>query len=275
MKNSTKSLKSLILKLYRYGWKFLRNCYVSIRYRSYWQSLRGKYRGQRGWVIGNGPSLSVEDLDKLKGEITIASNKIYLAFEETDWRPSFVTCCDTVLWKKIKRECTKNYPRIHLSSLLINPLTDLFSRKRIFFKTLSPVKLDPSLGCSFSDNVVKGMHNGYSITYENIQFAHHLGLNPIYIIGCDHYYGGEENMAGKDLVAGKAQVEAKEINHFHPDYRKKGEVVSPAFIDGMNAAYAQAQAFATKNNITIINATRGGHLEAFKRCDFDQIIRQK
>ena len=42
----------------------------------YLSSIKNKFKGQRGFVIGNGPSLRVEDLERIKNEVSIASNKI-------------------------------------------------------------------------------------------------------------------------------------------------------------------------------------------------------
>jgi hypothetical protein len=60
-------------------------------------ALYNIHQGKRCFVIGNGPSLRIADLDRLKGEITFASNKITLAFTETDWRPTYYTVCDAVV----------------------------------------------------------------------------------------------------------------------------------------------------------------------------------
>ena len=48
-----------------------------------------KYKGQRCFIVGNGPSLNLEDLNKLKNEKTFAFNRIYYIFDKTEWRPSF------------------------------------------------------------------------------------------------------------------------------------------------------------------------------------------
>ena len=54
------------------------------------------HKGKRIFVIGNGPSLKYDDLEKLKKnkEICIAANKIYLAFDNTKWRPNYLCISD-------------------------------------------------------------------------------------------------------------------------------------------------------------------------------------
>ena len=37
---------------------------------------KGIYHGQRCFIIGNGPSLTIADLDRINGEFSIASNSI-------------------------------------------------------------------------------------------------------------------------------------------------------------------------------------------------------
>src|SRR5262245_12870616 len=72
--------------------------------REFWRVNRGRFSGRRGFVIGNGPSLKTTDLDRLRNEITIASNRIYLAYSETNWRPTLLTCGDRLVWEKFAGE---------------------------------------------------------------------------------------------------------------------------------------------------------------------------
>lgn len=59
--------------------------------------LKDIHRGRRAVIVGNGPSLKIDDLGRLKNEITFAANRIFLAFGETDWRPTYYTMCDAVV----------------------------------------------------------------------------------------------------------------------------------------------------------------------------------
>lgn len=230
----------------------------------YWRNLKDAHKGQRGFVIGNGPSLKMEDLDRLQDEITIASNKIYLAFEKTDWRPTYFTVCDALVWKKIKGEVHRFITNVHAASYLFG--TPLKLRKRVrFWKFLHPRDSQGEL--HFSKDLERGAFGGGTVTFENLQIAVHLGLNPIYIIGCDHFYSGEgEVKQDEAIVAGEVS------NHFIKGYRKAGEKVNPAPVDEMNVGYARAREFADKEGIKIYNATRGGYLEAFERANFDELF---
>lgn len=68
------------------------------------QKYKNFYDGQRCFIIGNGPSLTISDLEKLKacGEVSIASNSIYNLFSKTEWRPTIYTVHDFQEIKKTR-----------------------------------------------------------------------------------------------------------------------------------------------------------------------------
>lgn len=237
------------------------------RDREYFASIKGKFAGQRGFVIGNGPSLKIENLDRLQGEICIASNKIYLAFETTNWRPSFYTVADPLVWDKINDIVGEMIPTVVIPQYLPNHPACTAD-----VKTFRSIGNAPDLAAGtdkilFSDDFTHGSYGGYTVTYENLQLAVHLGLNPIYIIGCDHSYEGEKVVMANQMIASPATS-----NHFVKNYLDPGEMVYAAAIEQMNQSYMMAHKFANARGISLMNATRGGFLEAFPRVNFDDIV---
>ena len=230
----------------------------------YWEKLLNKYKGIRGFVIANGPSLKIDDLDKLCNEITIASNKIYLAFEKTNWRPNYYTICDEVLASKINNE-VQNYNLIVHAPINIG--VNFLGCDVFYWKNLSAPKRPQYENLKFSADYTKGVYSGYSITYQNIQLAAHLGLHPIYLLGCDHSYKGEKDKRKIGIIKNDQN------NHFIKNYRLPGEKVNAAPIERMTVAHYHANEYAKKNNIQIINATRGGKLEVYDRVEFDTLFK--
>ena len=55
------------------------------------KNSKNSHLNRRCFIIGNGPSLTANDLDKLSenSEITFAFNRIYHIFEQTSWRPTY------------------------------------------------------------------------------------------------------------------------------------------------------------------------------------------
>ena len=229
----------------------------------YWKNSKNSLLGKRGFVIGNGPSLRMNDLDKIKNDFSIASNKIYLAFNETDWHPNICTIADRLLWNKIKYEFQNHFSQIFISSSFFDYPNNIDCIK---IPLLGEWKGHKSI---ISNNILDGIYTFRTITIANLQIAMHLGLNPIYIIGCDHYYSGEDSSSESNI---KTTVE-KQSNHFIKGYREEGEKVNYAPIEIMTSGYNYVEEFAKKNNIKIYNATRGGYLESFERIDFDQLFK--
>jgi len=234
----------------------------------YFETLKDSLSGHRGFVIGNGPSLKYTDLEMLKKEITIASNKIYLAFEKVSWRPSFYTVADPLVWSKIKLQIPDSLSTVHLPSYIEKSSSNCNVYQWNCFGNYAGDGNGNHLGpIDFSDNITSGLYGTCTVTFDNLQFAAHLGLSPIFIIGCDHYYRGEKDVI-KDVVVevGKCQ------NHFHPLYRTEGEIVNPAPISVMERGYKEAKKFSDSSETKIFNATRGGHLEVFERVEFNDLF---
>ena len=236
--------------------------------RNYWESIKGIHTGKRGFVIGNGPSLTINQLNQIKSEFSIACNKVYLAFGQTEWRPTYYTVCDVILWNKIKNELLEYVDRVHIPSYL-NNVPHALQQRCFTWRSLS-MRRHPNVGeFYFSADLTQGTFPGGTVTYDNLQLAMHLGLNPIYIIGCDHHYAGEDAVAGRSQV-----IEAPNIkNHFIEGYRQPGEKVPSADIALMTESYVRARRFAEKRGIEIFNATPGGHLEVYERVAFESLFK--
>jgi hypothetical protein len=234
------------------------------RSKEFWKANKGQFAGRRGFVIGNGPSLTAADLTLLKDDVSIASNRINLIYPDTPWRPLFVTVSDPLVWAKHAQEICASNDQVVTTSNLFAPAE--YRHKVNLSRAIGPCI---NVKHGFTTDHSLGSYSGYTVTFLNLQIAAHLGLNPIYIIGCDHYYGTQQH-SGNTLRIPKAH-EGERL-HFHKDYRKAGEVALSAPIDLMNAAYDIACRELQANGFEVYNATRGGYLEAFPRVELDSLF---
>lgn len=210
---------------------------------------KNKFNGQRCFIIGNGPSLTVEDLEKLNNSVTIASHGIYHIYDKTSWRPTFYCAQDSKLinsqYDYIKDRCgdsfkffgvvnNRKYPKFRSSDIAIELLNENF------------VDGYPK----FSENALDGFYEGMTVTYFNIQLAVYMGFKEIYLLGIDHFYTG-----GAD-------------DHFS----KEDKCTNIPQLDKSTCAYQRAKEYADSNNVKILNATRGGHLEVFERVNFENLF---
>lgn len=228
--------------------------------------LKNKHKGQRCFVIGNGPSLHIKDLDMLKNEITFAANKIYLSFDQTDWRPTYYAVEDSLVARQ-------NYP-------IINQLNGFIKLFPIRMKLWVP-SFDNSIYFNlkleafyprkprFGTNALDRLYWGSTITYTCIQLACFMGIKEIYLIGVDFSFSIPPKRDDKNK---KIYVSNGEVNHFHPDYRKPGEKWYEPNLHHQKQSYLAAREAIQRLGGQIFNATHGGKLEIFPRVDFDTLF---
>ena len=70
---------------------YKRNCNTHRRKIS---DMKDSHKGERCFIIGNGPSLSADDLDKLIDEDCFGVNEIHKIFPKTNWRPKYYLIMD-------------------------------------------------------------------------------------------------------------------------------------------------------------------------------------
>lgn len=222
------------------------------------------YQGKRCFIIGNGPSLRVEDLEKLKGEITFGTHRIYTLFGNTSWRPSFYFAQD---YRMIKEDCD-SISEISSKEKFIGMIP---SNKYPYIRgatfahiILKPFYPEPP---EFSDNVSKEFYEGMTVTYMCLQFAVYMGFTEIILLGVDHNY----SVVLK--ADGTVQVNDGVKNHFSADvgHTEVNPNDNLPQLDKTGLAYIAANKYAKEHGVKILNATRGGKLEAFERVDFDSI----
>lgn len=222
------------------------------------------YRGKRCFIIGNGPSLRVEDLEKLKNEITFGTHRIYTLFGDTSWRPSFYFAQD---YKMIKEEF-KEISAIAAKEKFIG-MVPLYKYPYIQGATFANMILKPFYPepPEFSDDVSKEFYEGMTVTYMCLQFAVYMGFTEIILLGVDHNY----SVVLK--ADGTVQVNDGVKNHFSADvgHTEANPNDNLPQLDKTGLAYVTANEYAKKHGVKILNATRGGKLKAFERIDFDSI----
>ena len=237
------------------------------------EKYRDLYHGKRCFVIGNGPSLRAEDLEKIKDEFSIASNMIYLIYDKTSWRPNVFTAGDVGFINTRVKEFSELEPELKLifseSKLRIPKIKNMVTVKnKSWFKMGEPP--------FFSDDITKCIASGGVVTYFNLQVAAFMGFSEIILLGVDHNYSrGYHRDKNNRLKVGE-MVENEEPNlqnHFTKDYLGKSVKDYTALdLDVVELSFPEARKYADSHGIKILNATRGGKLEVFERVNFDDIV---
>ncbi|MFH0879181.1 MAG: hypothetical protein V2A34_05675, partial [Lentisphaerota bacterium] len=192
-----------------------------------------QHTGRRAFIIGNGPSLKIADLDRLHDEITFASNKIYLAYDQADWRPTYYTVCDyLVAQNNADRINALVETKIFPSSLQQHGCggTHVITYEERFENKCFDQAREMERAQAdflFSRDARFGVQGGYTVIYHQLQLAFFMGIREVYLIGLDFHFHVPKNVVEDPRftsdVYRKALSSTGECNHFHPDYRKPGE----------------------------------------------------
>lgn len=232
----------------------------------YLKTLRGIHKGERCFIIGNGPSLRAADLNKLRGEVTFAANRIYEMFEQTDWRPTYYLAVDDRFLVESQNELAQ-YELSHMFLRFgvctirgtLSKLTRIYDRPMYFNIEHDRYGIIPAY---ISEDISDHFCDSGTVTFHAIQLAIYMGFKQIYLTGVDHNYSTTVD------TSGTIHVDASVKDHFYSGVHN----FYPASIDNQQNGYCVAREYCDRHNIAIYNATRGGKLEVFERVDLDEII---
>jgi hypothetical protein len=224
--------------------------------------LQGLYAGRRCIIFGGGPSLLKTDITRLRDEVTIGSNAIFLIFDQMRYQPTFLTVEDPLVAedraaqlnqvrgsRKVFPHDLRRFLRLDADTTYCN-----FHRQYEGF---------PKFSAAFERDVFWGG----TVSFMNLQLAYHVGCNPIYLTGFDHNYKVPDKMDGVVITS-----TTDDVNHFHPDYFGKGFRWHDPVVERMEQGYQAAKEFLDAHGVKVFNATAGGRLEVFPRVAFDEVF---
>lgn len=235
--------------------------------------LKDIHNGKRCFIIGNGPSLTAKDLEMITKEYSFASNRIYLMYEKTSWRPTYYMCQDRQLMQTLyeyystcEEQVLLGYPALYYYNIHLDQaiyyLTDFRDANRIVDRI------------GFSENADDCVIDGGSVTYSAIQMAVYMGFKEIYLLGVDHNFS-------HTLDKNRRIIEHKDVkvDYFDDRYKdafkrfeEKGKIYAAPDKGLMDLGFDAAERYTSKHDIKIFNATRGGKLETYPRIDLDELL---
>lgn len=219
---------------------------------------KGIHRGERCFIIGNGPSLRMEDLEVLakQREICFGLNLIHVAYQNTRWRPDYICVSDTLTIKKTIEKVIKNN---NCPLFIADAFLRFYEDERMDERILPFCKLYPNEANNyeygFSTDIREGICNADSVAYFALQIAVYMGFGEIYLLGMDN----------SDWAF-----------HFDEKYLEESDVFRENFDDAMasrrvSQAFQKAEEMSGRYGFKIYNATRGGSLEEHERVNFDKL----
>ena len=221
-------------------------------------ALRDIHKGERCFIIGNGPSLRVTDLKKLRDEFTFGLNRIYLLFPELGFTTTyFLSMNDLVI-----EQCAAEIQALPIPKFLT-------WRSRRF---LSPTEDTHFLyttytGPKFARDVTGRLWEGATVTYVALQLAYHMGFKKVILIGVDHNFVTKGD-ANKTITS-----QGDDPDHFAPNYFGKDFKWQLPDLETSECAYHMARTAFEADGREVLDATIGGKLMVFPKVDYNDLFR--
>jgi hypothetical protein len=223
--------------------------------------LKDKYRGQRAFIIGNGPSLNRTDLTRLKHEFTFGLNRIYLMFPDL----GFSTSCLVSVNDLVIEQC--------LSEMDALPIPKFLSwRSHRFFNPSREIPFLPIFLYStyespcFALDARGRLWEGATVTYVALQLAFHMGFQQVILIGVDH------NFASKGKANQTVVSQGDDPNHFSVKYFGEGFRWQLPDLDASEIGYGMARDAYRQAGRELLDATVGGQLRVFPKVDYNSLF---
>jgi hypothetical protein len=221
------------------------------------KGLKDTHKGERCFLIGNGPSLRRTDLSRLKNEFTIGVNRFYLAFPELGFHTSYYLVLNDLVVEQSANEIRALEMPVFVSwraRQWIEPAPN-----RMFLYTTYT-------GRKFAPDVSGRVWEGGTVTYAGLQLAFHLGFKQVILIGVDHSYSAQ----GKPNETVVSQGE--DVDHFHPGYFGKGVRWQLPDLASWEWSYQLAKSHYEEAGRQVLDATIGGKLQVFEKVDYDSLF---
>ena len=266
MKKGDITTKRLIAAIWRRIERIPHNIYFylpfgfPLRNRRKLIALNNSHKGERCFILANGPSLNLVDFNLLKGEFTFGMNRIYLMKEKNGFMPSCIACIDK---DSLVIPFKEDFDSLEI------PIFLPFELRKYYSKKTNQFFIGGKFSPKFQTDASMMLGNGKTVAYTTIQLAFCMGFQEVYIIGKDHTY---KTIAKAGAVV---EVRGEDVNHFSKDYYKSGMKWDAPDHDSEEYAYKLAREAFEKDGRIIKNATVGGKLEVFERVDFYSLFPQK
>jgi len=239
-------------------------------------SLHNRFKGERIFIMGNGPSLNHTPLESLKDEYVFGLNRCSLLFPRISWRPTFYTAFDVRVVPDNAEEFSNIDIKYKFFSARYKRLLGLkenhyWHHVKAYYEGFSE---------AFTDHApYLGFGGGGTIGVMAIELAFFMGFDPIYLIGTDVSYSVKSSVDQTgDAVHGdgiKLQLQSTEDdddNHFDPRYFGKGKKWHNPNPSDMMIGFGRAYEYMKARDRSLLNATVGGKLNTVPRVNFESLF---
>lgn len=237
--------------------------------------FKDKHKGQRCFVIGNGPSLKTQDLSPLGSEITLAMSAFWKHPIVAKWQPTYYCFADPLFFdgsEPMKEFFQSLGTRIHSSTFLVPlPAAEVIQEQGLLpSEQTYYVAFNGTLGGGRVKNIdlVKSIPGVQSSSQLGIMVAMYMGCSPIYLLGLDHDWLAHRG-ADRHFYEGKT---VEDHPRAHGDLSLISYKVDAQAIVDLWSGYEALLGLSRQERIDILNATNGGFLDVFEKVNYEEVV---
>jgi hypothetical protein len=219
-------------------------------------AFNDKHKGERCFIMGNGPSLKDTDLTLLKNEFTFGMNRIYLLFDRIDFPISYFVSVNRL----VLEQCAHDISRLPCPKFISWHARDLieFTEDMMF--------LLPKPEPAFHADITRGVWGGATVTFVALQVAYYMGFHKVVLVGVDHSFTTRGKPHATVVSPGD------DPNHFDPQYFGRGFRWQLPDFETSEQAYRMAKSHYERAGREVVDATIGGKLQVFRKVDYHSLF---
>jgi hypothetical protein len=223
------------------------------------RSFQDLHRGERCFILGNGPSLQHTDLSYLRRETTFGLNRIYLHFPQMGFATTYYVSINTLVIEQCAAE---------ISSLSM-PRFLTWRARRAFGRDEGLLYLDTDYTPpeDFAGDVSGRVFEGSTVTYVALQIAFHMGFSQAILVGVDHHF----STTGRPNTTVVSQGD--DPDHFSAGYFGKGFRWQLPDLQASERAYRLARQAYAADGREVLDATIGGRLTVFPKVEYASLFK--
>ena len=219
--------------------------------------FRDIHRGERIFIVCNGPSLNAMDLTPLRGQIVFGLNKIFLGLDRFGFYPRYMA----VVNDKVVAQEARALRAMTSVKFVTDRAAHILPQGSLTYHMRTTQIPDP-----FCHDIARSVREGHTVTFVALQIAHYMGAAEVVIVGMDHRYAqsgppnAELTMTGPDP------------NHFSDAYFGYQKWDAPNLAQS-EASYRIAREVYAAGGRRIIDATVDGACDIFEKASLDDLFR--
>ena len=226
-------------------------------------SLKNIHKGKACILIGNGPSVTLDDLEKINDLdcIKFVFNRFHKVYSTLLFEPDYTLSIDPLFIDDFFDELLSE----HKGQLLLG-----HHRKLTKNDNYSWFKVKNINEFEFSNSPLKYIVPGGSVIVAALQLAYYMGCREFYVYGVDHSFVSKPQQQSTTKTLDTTLVEG-DGNHFIKNYRN-GKAWYPPNTGLIEEAFLKCRIFIESEGGKLINISRRTQLKELPKMSFDKFV---